>query len=204
MIDKLKEDIKRAWNHDSKLSADVLKMEGMSSNKNRHFLNNVCDFEGCRYLEIGTWAGSTYVSALYKNKPEYHCAIDNWSLFGGPKNKFFESCKKFGIIPNFIEGDSFNIGKEQMKNIKDINVYFYDGDHSQDAQSSALTYYIDNMASEFIFIVDDWNWIPVQEGTKDAIKKLDLKIQYTEEIFTPDNGDREGWWNGTGIFLLSK
>lgn len=32
---------------------EILELQGMSSRKIRHLLNNICDFEKCNYLEVG-------------------------------------------------------------------------------------------------------------------------------------------------------
>ena len=60
---------------------------GMSSAKVRHFFNNLCKQMGferdVRYLEIGTWAGSTLLSFIHKNQSviSYASAIDNFTQF---------------------------------------------------------------------------------------------------------------------------
>ena len=43
--------------------------------------------ENVRYLEIGTWYGSSSISAIYKNNINA-TFIDNWSQFGGDSNIF--------------------------------------------------------------------------------------------------------------------
>ena len=48
--------------------AAVLELEGMSNAHNRHLLNNLCAAVGARYLEVGTWKGSTLVSAVAGNE----------------------------------------------------------------------------------------------------------------------------------------
>ena len=61
----------------------------MSGQKYRTFINLfVHSSPNPRYLEVGSWAGSTAVSALYGNQVKAVC-IDNWSQFGGPRDKFF-------------------------------------------------------------------------------------------------------------------
>lgn len=40
----------------------------MSSPKVRHLLNNLCSLPSTSYLEIGTWKGSTWISALFQNQ----------------------------------------------------------------------------------------------------------------------------------------
>jgi hypothetical protein len=64
------------------------------------------------------------------------------------------------------------------------------------------------MENTFIFIVDDWNWQQVRDGTYRAIKQLNAKIVYEKEIkTTTDNSTTtlsDTWWNGMGVFVLSK
>ena len=43
-----------AGNNVSKVTNDILVMEGMSGTKTRHFYNNLLNIEDARYLEIGT------------------------------------------------------------------------------------------------------------------------------------------------------
>jgi hypothetical protein len=59
-------------------------MKGYSGKKTRHFYNNLLSIEDARYLEIGTWKGSTLYSAMYGNKAQI-TYIDNWSQFGNAK-----------------------------------------------------------------------------------------------------------------------
>jgi hypothetical protein len=75
----------RALANDSKLPQAIRDIVGMSGQTYRSFINNLV--ESCpdaRYLEIGSWQGSTAAAALYGNAAKCVC-IDNWSQFGGPK-----------------------------------------------------------------------------------------------------------------------
>ena len=92
-----------------------------------------------------------------------------------------------------------------------FNIYMYDGDHSIVSQYSALTYYIHNLDDYFIYVVDDWNWRDVRTGTFLAIQDLKLKTLFSKEIrltddntHTPNDIAYNNWWNGIGIFVLSK
>jgi hypothetical protein len=60
----------------SKLPDEILAVEGYSSPLVRRLLNNPCDFDGCRYVEVGTWQGATALSASYLNRGSFN-AIDN-------------------------------------------------------------------------------------------------------------------------------
>lgn len=67
-------------------------LDGMSGIKTRHFYNNLANFPAelpsCNYLEIGTWAGSTLCSNMFKNSINVS-AIDNFSWGGRNIKKQF-------------------------------------------------------------------------------------------------------------------
>lgn len=85
-------------------------MDGMSGTKTRHFYNNLLNYQDARYLEIGTWKGSSVCSAMCGNKGTIVC-IDNWCQFGGPKEEFLTNFYKHKGDNNaiFIENDCYKI-----------------------------------------------------------------------------------------------
>jgi hypothetical protein len=198
-----------AENNISKITNDIINMEGMSGTKTRHFYNNLLNIEDARYLEIGTWKGSTVCSAMYKNKAKVVC-IDNWSEFGGPKNEFLINFKKFKGENDaiFIENDCYKV---DILTLPKFNIYMYDGNHTDESHYNALLHYYNCLDDVFIFIVDDWNWIDVRNGTINSIKKLNLKILYEKEIrltwdnsVTPEPELSKNWWNGIYVAILQK
>lgn len=58
-----------------------------------------------------------------------------------------------------------------------FNFYLYDGDHSEVAQHDAYTYYDAVLEPVFITVVDDWNWVEVQQGTYRAFQELGYKVR---------------------------
>jgi hypothetical protein len=196
--------------HISKLNTDILSMDGMSGNMTRHFYNNILsNVPSPRYLEIGTWKGSSLCSAMYGNNATIVC-IDNWSQFNGPKKEFLENVNKYkgNNQVQVIEQDSWTV---DVSKLPKFNIYLYDGEHSEEGQRKALTHYIDCMDDEFIFIVDDWNDPHVRNGTFKGIQELNLEILYKHEIrltfndtHTPYDTARASWWNGIFICVLRK
>lgn len=194
----------------SKINEEIIKMEGMTGTKTRHFYNNLMNFNDARYLEIGTWKGSSICSAMYKNNCKNIICIDNWCQFNGPKDEFINNFNKFKGTNNasFIEGDCFNI---DISNFPKFNIFLYDGEHSFESHYKALYHYYDCLDNIFIFIVDDWNWSDVREGTYKAIKDLNLIKLYEKEIrLTWDNSHSPEpelsttWWNGIYVAILQK
>ena len=180
LIAHVEQSINQAMLGESKLTAKVMNLAGMSSPKVRHLLNNLCSMPQTRYLEIGSWKGSTWISALFKNSETIAEAIsiDNWSEFGG-EAKFKSNCNRFlSDIPyKTYSADCFTLDIHAICQ-HPINIYFYDGYHSALAQEMAFSYYNDIFDDVFIAIVDDWNWQEVQEGTHAAFEKLNYKVLY--------------------------
>jgi hypothetical protein len=206
MINKLKLFFENAENGISKIDENLKLMEGMSGTKTRHFYNNLLTLENSRYLEIGTWKGSSVCSAMCGNSSDILC-IDNWSEFGGPKSEFIENLKKYKGDNNveFIESDCFQV---DISTIGKFNIYMYDGNHTYESHYKSLTYFIDAMEDEFILIVDDWNWVDVQNATIDSINDLKLNVLWNKEIKLNNDGitthDKDGWWNGISVFVIKK
>jgi len=202
----------------SGLPPEIIQLEGMSSPKVRHFLNSVCSFEDTRYLEVGTAAGSTHVSAMFGNSPEVAVGMDLWleQKNEGGKEAFLENCEKcLGQKPTeepsdwyLMSGDCFQADLSKMPH--DINVYFYDGGHEVEDHFQALKYFEPILADRFIMIIDDWNDHRVQLGTRLAIKEgmYDVVFSHygqanpgsTPGVF----GDMAEWWNGILFLVLEK
>ena len=113
--------IYNATENNSKLTDNILEMEGMSGHKTRHLYNNICNLPGAKYLEVGTWKGSSLISSLYNNNLEYSYCVDNWSEFndnkwGNPENEFRENIKLY------LEPDVLSKLKIINKNSWDITI----------------------------------------------------------------------------------
>jgi hypothetical protein len=210
LISHIEESLALANNNKSKISDDLLKMEGMSGKKTRHFYNNLCSMNNTRYLEIGTWKGSSLCSAMFNNK--ITCvAIDNFSEFGGPRDDFIKNLDKYKGINNvtFIEKNCWDI---DVSKLGKFDIYMYDGNHNHDSHYKALNHYLPCLDDIFIYIIDDWNWPWVRDPTLKAILDNNLEIIYKKEIFvehdenyvTPLSGQDSDWHNGISIFILKK
>ena len=218
MISHLENSFDRAEKGLSKLDDYILNMEGMSGVKTRHFYNNVVDFPNkieklpnfdVRCLEIGTWKGSSTCSLLCGNRVDI-TSIDNSSQFGNVKEEFAENTRKYlelgqNQLRHYIE-DCWKL--QPYEELGKFNVYLYDGGHTQEDHYKSLTHFYPCLDDKFIFIVDDWNWQQVRDGTFKAISELNLMILWEKQIFTStDNStvmDKDGYWNGIWVAYLMK
>jgi len=209
---------------DTKISDEIKFMSGMSGRKYRYFINNlVSSINNPRYLEIGSWAGSTVCSAIYKNEVKAVC-IDNWLKFEtedyvkkvyntkDQKKEFEINTKKIineKIDFKFIESD---FRKVDYNNLGKFNIYCYDALHDEKSQYDGISLVQPALDDMFILIIDDWNWPEVRKGTLDALKNLKIDIISKIEIrTTQDNkmpkilvGQYSEWHNGYFIAVCEK
>jgi len=151
LIDRVESALKAANDNQTKLTEQQFSgLAGLSGRKIRILLNELLK-EDTRYLEVGTFTGSTFVSAMYGNKPASSTVIDSFSAsdswemdmkvdvsYHGIQVKnglflhFLENCKR-NNINNFtcIQGDCFDLLPPDKFEIRDIDTYLFDAGHSR-------------------------------------------------------------------------
>ena len=209
-INHIQTAIYNAFHNISNLSDEVLSMHGMSGNKTRHLYNNICNLPNKTYLEVGTYTGSSLISALYKNNLKGYC-VDNWQQFGG-KQEFEHNLQSFApYLPQSItvlDKDCWTVSKKDI--LDPVDIFLYDGGHTYEEQKKAITYFTDFLSEYSIILVDDWmcDWVQVREGTLDGLADSGLEIVYKEEIGLVNTTDYhkggDTFWNGCGIFLCRR
>ncbi len=212
---KIKDSYDEAMAQKRKINDFILNLTGLSGRKFRSMLNNLIEkFESPRYLEVGSWYGSTACSACYQNKVKLTC-IDNWSQnFVEGKDPEVEFNKNIKNVLNTSSDLKF-INKDFRKvNYTDIgkhNIYLYDGPHQLEDHYDGIKLVQPALDNEYVLIVDDWNWNQVRQGTLSAIDHLGLNIVSKLEIrSTSDNsssllvGEQSDWHQGCSFFVIKK
>ena len=200
-----------AWRGEGKLDAGVLAIEGMSGRKYRQFINMlVAGAASPRYLEIGSWAGSTLCSAIQGNDVTA-MAIDNWSEFGGPSGMFLQNLSQFRGSKSrvsFLERDFRTI---DYQTIGSFNIFLFDGPHAEVDQYDGLCMPQPALDDQHVLIVDDWNFRTVRDGTHRALAERGHRVDWATEIRTtlddshPLHGRQHSdWHNGYFIAALTK
>lgn len=214
LIENLKEHVNTAFEKaerlESKITDGILKIHGMSGKKTRHFYNNLLNKEDARYLEIGTYKGSSVCAAMCGNRAKVVC-IDNWSEFNGPEYEFLKNFTEYkgDNDASFIGQDCYTV---DISLLPKFNIYMYDGSHTMDSHYKALVHYYDCLDDIFIFIVDDWNWKDVRDGTYASFKDLNISILYEREIRTTNDNThppwgsdkQQEWHNGIYVAIIQK
>jgi len=192
-----------------------LTIPGLTSEKVKHFLNNLCSAQDVRYLEVGVFQGATFTAALEGNNAIAH-ALDHWkdtginpardvegwsAESGDPKQAFMANCELV-IGNNRVTGHDYDIRDFDINIIpQKLNVVFYDGDHSAEGTEFFLRKFWPAFDETFVLVVDDWNWQGAQQGTNAVLEKE--KVLYKKELLTLGE-DPNDYWNGLGIFVVRK
>ena len=207
LIQLVEGSVERALAQESNIEPWVFNIQSMSTTEIKCLLNNICNIDG-KYLEIGSFQGGTFCSAISNNKDLVSMSIDNFCAFdhgGVNKGILVDNINRIANTTRSVaqvSEDCFT----QFDIVPDgIDVYFYDGEHTDEDQEKALTYFVDKMSDNFVFIVDDYNGTGVQRGTALAIERLGGKIKVEKEwkFLTEGNG-APVWWNGIYVAVISK
>ena len=196
-------------------------VEGLTSARVRHFLNNLCSQEGAVYLEVGVYAGSTFCAAVQNNDMVAAYANDNWSQPNlQPAKEGLDLSLQNVTVDTFVKnlqenittdsldfdiqvlkGDSSGLSKKDFKH--DVNIIFYDGDNSEHKMREFFLNMLDFTEDVFTLVIDDANIEENVAITKRFIDAMGLKILYERELLN-DQEDPEMWWNGLYVVVLSK
>ena len=196
-------------------------VEGLTSARVRHFLNNLCSQEGAVYLEVGVYAGSTFCAAVQNNDMVAAYANDNWSQPNlQPAREDLDLSLQNVTVDTFVQnlqenittdsldfdiqvlkGDSSGLSKKDFKH--DVNIIFYDGDNSEHKMREFFLNMLDFTEDVFTLVIDDANIEENVAITKRFIDAMGLKILYERELLN-DQEDAEMWWNGLYVVVLSK
>lgn len=207
LINHVQWSIEQANFCNSKLSGQVLTIPGYTGIKIRHLLNNICALEGNNNLQVGVWKGATFIAALYANQGNINQAVafDNWSELGGPRQEFKSNCTRF--LPytsyQFYEQDFFATAIKDLVSVP-IDIYFYDGEHTEEAHEKAFTHVHECFAPTFIALLDNWNWQVVKKGTRAAFEKLGYAIRFEQELGFGQVKNTQEWWHGFYVAVIRR
>jgi hypothetical protein len=178
---------------------------GLTSARVQQLLHAL-SFHCKNYLEIGCALGATGTAVAMNPSIGVHF-VDNWSenlqpetgLFEMPnndKNIFIDNIKRSDAV--IVDSDCFTADKS---NIKNIDLFFYDGPHDKDSVRKAVNYYKECFAKSAILIFDDANWDGVVQGANEGIAESNLIPIYSKMMLNQvESADQ--WWNGLYIVVV--
>jgi hypothetical protein len=149
---------------------------------------------GHSYINVGTWAGFTLRAGMYGNPDKTCVGIDDFSMFGGPREGFHSWFDRLRSPSHHFHEMDY---RDYFDRVHEgpIGVYFYDGDHAYEHQLLGLQTAERFFGDECIVIVDDTNWPEPYEATFDFIAQSEREYTVLLDQQTVGNG-HPTFWNG--------
>ena len=169
---------------------------GLAKANNLALLNVAarCLGDGEVYLEVGTFRGTSLISAMRGNEGEF-VALDNWSMAEGSREQLDSNLERHGLQATILEGDAFETLRRGVPS--PIGAYYYDNGHEYEQQMEGLRLAEEYLASPALVIVDDTDWERVERAVDDYLAQQPRAT----EIFRADGNDRghPEWWEGMRV-----
>ncbi|MSP49664.1 MAG: hypothetical protein EXQ95_10100 [Alphaproteobacteria bacterium] len=171
-------------------------MTRMSTIANGYMINAITKRlnPGGVYLNVGTFEGFTFFCGMAGNETRHCIGVDNFSQFGGPREKFFQGYRRY----KSKKSEFYNM--DYVKYFKDyhklpIGFYVYDGPHDYDNQLNGLKVAEPFFSSDTLILVDDTNDDVVRNATLDFIAGRTDKYRILLDEKTAGN-EHPTFWNG--------
>lgn len=164
---------------------------GMCSARMAKLLNFACQFlaEDECYLEIGTYAGFTLLSAGYESSHNF-VGVDNfsanWSIRGDVKCQLEKNIQAYPGNYHIVDSDFRRVNLTQMQ--QKVGVFLVDGDHTYEDVMDSIAVFKDRLSDNALIVFDDIN-VPGVRKAIDEIKKDDA---FTEFFFANSFGGPDG------------
>ena len=184
--------------------AEILEaVPGLAQPNNLALLNVAarCHGKGESYVEVGTYHGTSLISAMLGNDGDF-VALDNWSLGDGSREQLEANLERFGLAATLLEGDAFEMLRGGALEARTVGVYYYDNGHEYEQQLDGMRLIEPYLASPALVIVDDTDWERVERAVNDYLEQQPRAT----EILSIDGKDRghPEWWEGMRVLLWNR
>jgi len=180
----------------SRFEAILEDVPGLAKANNLALLNVAarCLADGEHYVEVGTYRGTSLISAMQGNEGLF-VAIDNWSMGDGSSHQLVSNLDRYGLRATIIDGDAFETLRRGIPS--PVGVYYYDNGHEYEQQLDGLRLAEPYLASPALVIVDDTDWERVERAVDDYLAAQPRAT----EIYRAEGKDRgrPEWWEGMRV-----
>ena len=188
-------------------------IKGFSSTRIRHLLNNLCSLENCNYLDVGSYRGSTVISAVWDNDATGY-AVDTFNFdmlssettFHPQVKKALEDLLTVFNIQNKVNIIVKDIAKINKKDLNEqlMDVVYYDSSlNAKDIQSAVKNILPNTKIYSILVFANTQNSEALAVFEKAIIANL-ATIHYSLELKSRVIGDSNTWWNGVKIFVVER
>ena len=159
-----------------------------------------CLGPGEAYVEIGTFHGASLIAAMLGNEEKRIVGIDGFTFREASLEKVRANVARFGLRdPEIVVGDAFELVPGGVLGETKVGVWYYDADHSFEAQLEGLRIAEPHLAPGALMIVDDTDW-------EDVDRAMDAYLSEqprARRVLTIDGNTRGApqWWEGMQVLV---
>lgn len=157
--------------------------------------------ENAAFVNVGVWAGFTFLAGLIGNPNKRCVGVDNGSVNiedGDVRSSFLDRFTKHKSERHFFHEMDY---RDYFSRVHDgqIGFYFYDADHSYENQLNGLRVAEPFFAERCVVMVDDTNWDSAWRATMDFLDSSPNRYRILLDCMTAGCG-HPTFWNGLLIF----
>jgi predicted O-methyltransferase YrrM len=187
---------------DRRFATILERLGGLAQENNLALLNLAASLLGpgeC-YVELGSFKGTSLVSAMLGNEDKEFLAIDNFALAGGSRAQLEANLRSFGLEPpEILEGDVLELLLSDALAGRNVGVCYWDLLHTYEPQLAGLRLLEQHLSPGALVIVDDTDWEEVDRALTDY-----FATQPRARRLVTIDGDRRGqqwWWEGMVVLV---
>jgi len=159
-----------------------------------------CLGPGEAYVEVGTFHGASLIAAMLGNEDKRIVGIDGFTFREASLEKVRANVARFGHRdPEIIVGDAFELVPGGVLGDTSVGVWYYDADHSFEAQLEGLRIAEPHLVPGALMIVDDTDW-------EDVDRAMDAYLSEqprARRVLTIEGNTRGApqWWEGMQVLV---
>jgi len=177
-------------------------VENLARENNLALLNLAtrCLDPGEAYVEIGVFHGASLIAAMLGNDDKRFLGFDSFEFRDASLEGVEANLARYGLEPpEIVVGDAFELVPSGALEDVPIGVWYYDADHSYEAQLEGLRIAEPLLVPGALVIVDDTDWDDVARAMDDYVASQPR----ARRVLTIDGKSRGApqWWEGMQVLV---
>jgi predicted O-methyltransferase YrrM len=177
-------------------------VENLARENNLALINlaAACLDPGEAYVEVGVFHGASLIAAMLGNEGKEFVGIDTFGFRDATLEGVEKNLARYGLeSPEIVVGDAFELLPAGALDGTPIGVWYYDADHSYEAQVAGLGIAEPLLVPGALMIVDDTDWDHVERAMDDYLAAQ----RRARRILTVDGKSRGApqWWEGMQVLV---
>lgn len=215
-----------ADNEHSKITEREKELFGLSSTRQRAFINNLCSKDNTTYLEVGIYRGATLISSVVGNPTTKAIGIENFNyddrepkkyapeggIWDNMKSQLYDNIKRYSDPDSKVNTGNIQIIESDYKKadwsaIKNVDVCFFDvTPTTQESHGDFIDLVLPSLADQAVIIFSQYSNSQTCKFIDAAIedKAAVIEVLHTQQRVSGGLSDATKYYSGLAIFQIKK